>query len=1064
MPVTRALLLTDVVDSTQLVEKLGTERAADVWAAHDRVARDLLEPHNGREIDKTDGFLLLFENAADAVGYALAYHAGLAQLSDKLGLVLEARAGLHVGDVVLRENPAGDVARGAKPLEVEGIAKPVAARIMAVARGGQTLISERARETLDEGTLRLRSHGHWRLKGVGEPVELFEVGGDEASFEPPPDRTKAYRVVREGEAWRSLRELGHNLPQERDSFIGRQRALLDLAGRIEKGSRLIVVLGAPGTGKTRIALRYAWSWLGDWPGGAWFCDLSDARSEADVVARVARALDVPLEGDDPGERLVHALGSRPRTLIVLDNFEQVVGHAEPTVGRWLDQCATLTFVITSRQVLGLPGESVLPVKPLPKVAAMSLFVDRAKAIREGWSPTPEDRAAIRELVDLLDGIPLAIELAASRVRVMPPAKLVERMSDRFALLVGPGGRKERQGTLKAALDWSWELLEPWERSALVQCAVFEGSFGIDAAEAIIDLADHPDAPLAVDVVQALVDKSLLHVVGDGRFALLVTVQEYAAQRLATSTVDTLSGPPIHEAAEARHGRYFAGLASRERWRELERSGGLPERRALTQELPNLIVACHRAIDREDPELVADVALAAVRILHFTGPLDTALTLLTDAMPVARGSGRRALMLARGMILGRIGRPRDAFDEVSAALASALEAGDEADQAAAHNALGGLYIDRGGARDAQDHYDSARALYRVLDNARSVAVVTGNLGRVHAELGHLDLARSHYEEALEAHMALGSRENEASVRSNLGLLHWHQGRWSAAREQLEHSLRLGRELDLQLHQFFALDNLGTLHRERGLWEEASAYYQVAYDMARQYGHRRSEATSRANLGIQLAWVGELAESRKHLTAALAMSKTVGDRRYQGVALGAIGVLEFEAGRVERGRTKLQEAVDLHRKVGFRYGEAHWLAALARIAVAAGNPKGGVIRGRQAVAVAKGFPAPLVDASSALIEALVEDNQIPAAKAAAAAVDGHAGAGVPRVQLLSARAMLWAARGRVARARTALGTARESLVAFGAGEDSTLFAQLRRVEAWVEARDEAEATVGLRPRRR
>ena len=187
----RALLLVDIVDSTELAQRLGDLAAAEWGAAHDRVARDLLAPWNGREIDKTDGFLLLFGNVGDAVGYALAYHRALRALP----VPARARAGIHAAAVILRENSADDVARGAKPVEVEGLAKPTTARLAALAMPGQTLLSADACEAWKEQTLHLRSHGHWRLKGVAEPVELFEVGDDACPFAPPADGAKGYRVL-----------------------------------------------------------------------------------------------------------------------------------------------------------------------------------------------------------------------------------------------------------------------------------------------------------------------------------------------------------------------------------------------------------------------------------------------------------------------------------------------------------------------------------------------------------------------------------------------------------------------------------------------------------------------------------------------------------------------------------------------------------------------------------------------------------------------------------------------------------------------------------------------------
>ena len=408
MPTLQALLLTDVVDSTRLAEALGDAAMAAVWTAHDRIARDLLPIWRGREIDKTDGMLLLFDQVADAVGYALAYHRALAARD----LPIKARAGIHVGPVTLRPNPAADVARGAKPIEVAGLALPIAARVMSIALGGQTLLSADARLALGvvatADSPRVQSHGHWRMQGVAEPVELFEIGESDAPFATPPDGAKVYRVVRQGELWQPMREVRHSVPAERDSFVGRQDPLQLLARKFEDGARLVSVLGMGGTGKTRLVTRFAWTWLGDYPGGVWFCDLSQARTVDGIHSAVAQGLDVPLGKTDPVVQLAHAIAGRGKCLVILDNFEQVARHAEETLGRWLDRAPLAQFIVTTREVLGIVGEQTLALAPLPGADAAALFLRRAESARQGYAPNADDRAAIEQLVKVLDGLPLAI--------------------------------------------------------------------------------------------------------------------------------------------------------------------------------------------------------------------------------------------------------------------------------------------------------------------------------------------------------------------------------------------------------------------------------------------------------------------------------------------------------------------------------------------------------------------------------------------------------------------------------------------------------------------------------
>ena len=310
---TRALLLTDVVDSTQLSERLGDAAMASVWAEHDRAARDLLPLHHGLEIDKTDGMLLLFEKATDAVAYAMAYHRALVALA----VPLKARAGLHVGAVILRENKAEDVARGAKPLEVDGLAKPMAARVMSLALGGQTLLTETARVAAlsqIDGALnddvKLQSHGHWLLKGIADPIEIFEVAALEASFTLPPDSDKVHRVVRCHAGWVGVQKIANNLPQQTTSFLGREREQADLKAILSK-QRLVTLLGMGGLGKTRLSLQVAAEVMADFADGVWFIDLAAIRDEALVVSEVSQVLGVR---EEPDRSLLHSVSAHLKPL------------------------------------------------------------------------------------------------------------------------------------------------------------------------------------------------------------------------------------------------------------------------------------------------------------------------------------------------------------------------------------------------------------------------------------------------------------------------------------------------------------------------------------------------------------------------------------------------------------------------------------------------------------------------------------------------------------------------------------------------------------------------------
>src|SRR6185369_6522780 len=247
----------------------------------------------------------------------------------------------------------------------------------------------------------------------------------------------------------------------------------------------------------------------EFPGGVWFCDLSQARSLDGLAHAVAHGLGISLGKADPLVQIGEALSAHGACLLIVDNVEQVTAHAEETIGRWLDRARQARILVTSRQVLGVPGEEVLTLDPLDVEDAAELFCRRAQAAGGDVESDPAGRASITALVKLLDGLPLAIELAAARVRVMSPQTLLRRMTARFELLVSRSGRTDRQATLRAAFDWSWDLLTLPEKVALAQLSVFEGSFTLSAAEAVIELPADCLACPTLDLVQSLVEKSLV---------------------------------------------------------------------------------------------------------------------------------------------------------------------------------------------------------------------------------------------------------------------------------------------------------------------------------------------------------------------------------------------------------------------------------------------------------------------------------------------------------------------------------------------------------------------------
>jgi predicted ATPase/class 3 adenylate cyclase len=917
----RALLLTDVVDSTKLSLRVGDAEMARLWAAHDRAARDLLPVWHGREIDKTDGMLLLFDAASDAVGYALAYQQALNQLVPPL----QARAGLHVGPVTLRENSPSDVALGAKPIEVDGVAKTTAARVMSAAMGGQILLSADARRSLSADGLRLQSHGHWRLKGLDEPIELFEAGDEHALFVPPPDSEKAYRVVRQGELWLPVREIRHSLPAEGDAFVGRAEALADLSRCIQSGARLVSVLGVGGTGKTRLVTRYGRSWLGEFPGGVWFCDLASARGVDGIASAVAQGLDVPLGRDDPVEQLGHAIAGHGKCLVILDNFEQVARYAGQTLGHWLARADQARFMVTTREVLGLSGEVVLALPPLPPAEGAALFVQRAEAAKSDFQPNAEDQAAITPLVALLDGLPLAIELAAARVRVMPPRMLLARMSERFKLLASKGGRLDRQSTLRAAFDWSWDLLPPPEKAALAQLSVFEGGFTLEAAEAVIDLSVCDNEPWTLDAVQALVDKSFVRSRGGERFDLLVSVQVYAAEHLQTEGRYAGSGAQALAAAQLRHAAWYASL------------GEARATESRCADLDNTVAACRRAVAVGDGELAADALDGAWAALFVRGPFDAGVELAESvcAMPELSDCAAAHAHLALAHALVTCGRPGGARALYDSALARAGMFGDQRCEAWVMFRLGSLNQLEGRIEDARSRHLAAMGMARELGDRRLESLVGSGLGNLAHIEGHMDEALAHYTGALAASRELGDQYAQAGLLGNLGKLHLEVGRLNEADARFTEALATARATGHRRLEGNMLCNLGMLYLVQERAAESESASTAALVVARELGNVQLESLVLCNLGIVVERLGRPKEARANYEAAVRLARALGDPISEGQFLGYLGLLHARQGRHDDASCCLDSGEALLRAASDAFGLGVLLTSRAEAHHLAGN---------------------------------------------------------------------------------------------------------------------------------
>jgi predicted ATPase/DNA-binding winged helix-turn-helix (wHTH) protein/Tfp pilus assembly protein PilF len=695
----------------------------------------------------------------------------------------------------------------------------------------------------------------------------------------------------------------HNLPSEIDTFVGRTTVIQELWSLLDNPSRIVSIVGTGGVGKTRLAQRFAWTSLSRFAGGVWFCDVSAARTVDGIAHAVARGLDVPLSEADPLAYLTRVICERGECLLILDNFEQVARHAYETLVHWAERAPDARFLVTTRELLGVPGEAVVTLGPLEIADAATLFLQRASAVEAEFSPTTNDRPAILRIAKLLDCLPLAIELAAARARVLSPRLLLQRMDHGFSILPMGRRRAQRHNTLRATFDWSWELLELHERSALAALSVFEGGFTVDAAEALLDSAALNGTTSAVDVVQALVEKSLVIRCAAQRFMLLETIKAYASEHLEA---DPLHGGPVAaRSARVRHYRYFANLDETEATAE----------RGV--EIDNIIAACRQATKDGDPSSATGALARAWEVLVRTGPYRQALALTKDVESMAGLSdARRAVVewvagmalfslglggeaktrFERGLTASRAsggqrveslllrglseqlaveGRIEEALAHAEKALAIAVELGDRSLQCTALNRLGATYWRAGRLAEARESYDKALQLAQEIGDHRMQGVLTGNLGIVHHDSGDLERAGNLYEQALSFALEMGDRHGEAAERGNLAGLHLEQGATEKARIQYESALSIGRFLGHARTECASRVGLGNVFAAIGDNTAAREHYRLAAELAHETDDRRAEGRTLSRLGLTLARLGAYAESQERFVAAEALLRAIGD---------------------------------------------------------------------------------------------------------------------------------------------------------------------------------------------
>src|SRR6266699_1646026 len=885
---TLTLLFTDIAGSTCLLHQLG-ERYASMLLECRQVLRAVFERWNGNVVDtQGDAFFVVFARATNAVSAAVAAQRALASHAFPEGVAVRMRVGLHTGE-------PQRTADGYVGLDVHR-----AARIMSAGHGGQVLLSQTisplVEQDLPEG-VHLRDLGEHRLKDLGRPMRLFQLVISDLPADFPPLNT--------------LDSSPNNLPVQPTPFLGREQEVAAIADLLRREDvRLVTLSGPGGTGKTRLGLQVAADVSELFSSGVFFVNLAPISDPALVMPTIAETLVIrERSGQVLLERLTEELRQR-QMLLLLDNFEQVVSAAEQ-VAALLTACPQLKVLVTSREVLHVRAEHEFPVPPLafpdpnhlPDLAALShhaavaLFLQQAQAVKPDFQLTDANARAIAELCVRLDGLPLAIELAAARMKLFSPRALLARLGQRLSVLTSASRDvPTRQQTLRNTIAWSYHLLDAKAQRLFRQLSVFVDGCSIEAIEAICTPPGSASAPI-LDGVASLVDKSLLqqveqHMGESPRFVMLETIREYA--------LESLESHGETQAARRAHATYFLALAE-----EAEQGMTGPQQAVLLERL-----------EQEHDNLRAAMQWST-----------------------SNAEEGKAIALRLGGALSPFWYVRAYFSEGRDFLERALSRCDEVAapvQARALYAASQLHEALGSLDRAEEFYEQSLALYRELGDTLGIANCLHLLADISWGRGNLAEARAFGEESLLLFREGGDKRSVAYLLYHLGSLAVEQGEYTRGRDLLTESLTINRELGDTRIIALSLFNLVLLYwLSGGDLAQAHTWLDESFALFREVGDKESIANCLYLSGMLAHSEGDAASARSLTEQALAIFKEMKQQHGTALSLYALAEVAAAGGDSARSQALYKQGVGVARESGDKRAIPSGLEGLAAAVAAQGN---------------------------------------------------------------------------------------------------------------------------------
>jgi predicted ATPase/class 3 adenylate cyclase/DNA-binding XRE family transcriptional regulator len=865
------LLFSDIGGSTQLAQRLG-EKYVQVLERHQHLLRDTFANWNGHEVSAHgDSFFAVFARATDAISAAVEAQYVLANEKWAEDVRLQVRMGIHTGEPMLVD------------LDYVGVDVHRAARICAVSYPGQVLLSNQTQVLVERHLpldVTLRELGKYRLKDLNEPEHLYQlvIPGLPSDFP----------------ALKSLEVMPNNLPIQLTSFIGREREIEEIR-QLLTSARLITLTGAGGTGKTRLAIEVARTVGDQYPDGAWVVDFAVFPEPSLIWQSIASILAVR---EEPNRSLTQTLIDFLRSkklLLLFDNCEHLISACAQVVGTLLQACPQLQILATSREPLGIPGENqyYVPTLTTPQIdaemfleelnrtEAVRVFIDRAAMVRPTFKLTKANALAVAQVCRRLDGIPLAIELAAARVKGLSVEQIAERLSDRFSLLnTGNRTALQRHQTLRATIDWSYNLLSEKERILLARLSVFAGGWTLESATEVCLVVQIEERDV-LNLLLNLSDKSLViseEQDGETRYRFLETIREYALEKLAESGEERL--------VRNRHLDYFIHLAE-EAERNYRSDKQLFWFHVVERERDNFRTALDYVLRSDQVEISIRLVATAFWLWFFQGPW------------------------SEGQMW------------VESALAQAPDLCTKAG-AKVRMALGLLHFAQSNYSAARTNLENSLAIWQELGDKWWSAFVLGFLGLVQRPRDQ-QVASDSFEESLRLATETGQDWIRAFALWNSGENELHLRNLAEAESMLNHSLEVGQALGDRMLQNEALRALGEVHEAKQEYGQAVNLYRESLAIVQELRDITNVSHLYFDVGRALQLAGDNEEAKRYFLDALRQSRQLGKKVGEVRALAGLGVVAAARREAERAVVLLTASQSLIAKLGLSFPstQAGWL---------------------------------------------------------------------------------------------------------------------------------------------